>query len=138
VPILVLVGKHVIGHAGLGDNMLLREMFSPVGGPKEDQSDIDWADDLKFYIDNDEKLLGRFIFPAVERHEKYAGNPNAYKIYVKPIKSCLESYLNKFEVEDPDKKFTDDLIESLAKKIATQQENFFKKGDYKKDKRKIS
>ncbi len=126
-----LAGKLVIGHVGHGDHMLLREMFSPVGGPKEDQSDIDWADDLKFYIDNDERLLGRFIFPAVERHEKYAGHPNAYKIYVKPLKQCLESYLDKFDIDDPEKKFTDDLIESLAKKIAMQQENFLKKGDYK-------
>ena len=129
-----LAGKLVIGHVGHGDHMLLREMFSPVGGPKEDQSDIDWADDLKFYIDNDERLLGRFIFPAVERHEKYVDHPEAYKIYVKPLKQCLESYLDKFDIDDPEKKFTDDLIESLAKKIAVQQENFIKNGSYQKKK----
>lgn len=132
-----LVGKLGIGLVGHGDIMLLREMFSPVGGPKEDQSDIDWADDLKFYIDNDERLLGRFIFPAIERHEKYTGHPNAYKIYVKPLKQCLESYLDKFDIDDPEKKFTDDLIESLAKKIAAQQETFLEKGHYKKNKRNM-
>ena len=30
--------------------MLLREMFSPIGAPKDEQQEIDWIDDLKFFF----------------------------------------------------------------------------------------
>ncbi len=40
--------------------MLLKEMFSAIGAPKEtDQQDIDWLDDLKFFIDNDDTMLNQ-------------------------------------------------------------------------------
>jgi hypothetical protein len=34
--------------------MLLKEMFSAIGAPKDEQADIDWLDDLKFFIDNND------------------------------------------------------------------------------------
>jgi hypothetical protein len=113
--------------------MLLQEMFSPLGGPKEQEKNIDWGDDLKFYIDNEDRLLQKYMFPAVEKHEKYVGHPNAYKIYMKAIRSCAESYCEKFEIEDPKEKFTEEIIEGLARRIAVEQEKYISKGDYKKD-----
>ena len=41
--------------------MLLREMFSPIGAPKEQESDIDWIGDLKFFIDNDTDVLSKMF-----------------------------------------------------------------------------
>ena len=42
--------------------MLLREMWSAIGAPKQDQEEIDWIDDLHFYIDNNDQLLNRYFF----------------------------------------------------------------------------
>jgi hypothetical protein len=110
--------------------MLLKEMFSPIGAPKTDQPDIDWLDDLKFYIDNNDKMLETNMFPAVKRHQEYRGNPNAFKIYIRPIERCLEAYCEEFEVEDPEEKFSKEKIIELAKTISSQQERFMERGDY--------
>ena len=105
-------------------------MFSPIGAPKENEQDIDWLGDLKFYIDNDEKMLEDHFFPAVKRHQDYRGNPNAYKLYIKPIERCLESYCDKFEIDDRDQKFPKEALIELAKQIAEEQEKFIEAGDY--------
>jgi hypothetical protein len=110
--------------------MLLKEMFSPIGSPKEDDQDIDWIGDLKFFIDNDEKMLENYFFPAVERHREHAGNPNAWKLYMRPIRKCLKSYLEQYEVETPEDKFTDETLQTLAEKICKEQERFIDEGDY--------
>jgi len=64
--------------------MLLREMFSPIGAPKDDQQEIDYLDDLKFFIDNDSKMLDQYFFPAVKRHREHRGNPQVFKVYIRP------------------------------------------------------
>jgi len=110
--------------------MLLKEMFSPIGSPQEEDQDIDWIGDLKFFIDNDNKMLENFLFPAVERHRKHVGNPNAWKIYMKPIRECLKRYLEQFEIEDPEKKFTEDELQKLAERICEEQKHFIEEGDY--------
>lgn len=112
--------------------MLLNEMFSPIGAPKEDQSEIDWLDDLKFYIDNDNSMLQKNLFPAVEKHKKYIDHPDAFKIYLAPLKRCCESYCKKFQIEDADEKFPKDKLIELAKHMAEEQKTFIKRGDYDK------
>lgn len=113
--------------------MLLREMFSPIGGPKEDNQDIDWIDDLKFYIDNEDSLLNRHFFPAVKQHEKHVGHPQAYRIYLRAIKPCLEDYCQTFEIENPEEKFPMDQLIELAKFMVAEQEKHIKNGDYKQN-----
>ncbi len=110
--------------------MLLKEMFSAIGAPKQDQDEVDWLDDLKFFIDNDDTMLNQYFFPAVKRHKEHKGNPNAYKIYIRPIESCKEAYCEKFEIENPQEKFPKEKIIELAKYIADEQEKFISKGDY--------
>lgn len=131
MQIRVQDGKLVTGHVGHGDIMKLLEMFSPIGGPKEDDQDIDWADDLKFFIDNDDRLLTNYIFPAVHKHEKYVDHPMAYKLYMQPIKECLKVYLNTFEVDNAKEKFTAEVIEEVAKQMASKQSKHIMDGDYK-------
>lgn len=130
MPIPVLDGKPVIGRAEPGDIMKLMEMFSAIGAPKTELSDIDWVDDLKFYIDNDTAMLQKNLFPAVEKHKKYIDHPDAYKIYLDPLLDCCKSYCKKFEIEEPTKKFPRDKLIELAKKIAEEQKKFIEKGDY--------
>jgi hypothetical protein len=111
--------------------MLLREMFSPMGGPKENDQDINWGNDLKFYIDNNDRLLEKYFFPAIRKHEKHAGNPNVYKLYLQALMPCLKEYCSKFEIKDSEEKFSKDVLEELAKSMAKEQEAFIKKGDYR-------
>lgn len=115
--------------------MLLKEMFSPIGGPdaNQDQQEIDWLGDLKFFMDNDNKMLENFLFPAVEKHKQHVGNSNAWKLYMKPVRECLRCYLEQHEVQDPDNKFTEDALQELAEKICKEQETFIEEGDYDAD-----
>ena len=110
--------------------MLLREMFSPIGAPNDEEQDIDWIGDLKFFIDNDDRLLNQHFFPAVKRHKEHVGNPNAYKVYIRPLENCLEQYCNKFEIEGREEKFPKESLIELAKKIAEEQEQHITNGDY--------
>jgi hypothetical protein len=125
-------GKLAIGLAGAG-NMLLREMFSPIGAPNEEEADIDWLGDLKFYIDNDDQLLQKYMFPALKKHEHHKGNPNVYKLYLRALQPCLDQYCKKYEVKDKEEKFTEEKLIELAKRIATEQEKHIEDGDYHRD-----
>lgn len=110
--------------------MKLLEMFSPIGAPKPEEQDVNWLEDLKYFIDNDDKMLTQFFFPAVKKHKQHQGNPNAFKLYVHPLMQCKEAYCEKFDIEDIEQKFPKEKIIELAKHIATEQENFLSKGDY--------
>lgn len=110
--------------------MLLKEMFSAIGAPKEDNDDIDWLSDLKYFIDNDSDILSRHFFPAIKRHQEHRGNPNVFKVYIRPLESCKEAYCEKYQIEDSEKKFPKEKIIELAKRIAEEQSKFIEKGDY--------
>ena len=105
-------------------------MFSPIGAPKEDQEEINWLDDLHFFIDNNNKMLENYIFPAVERHKEHQGNPNVFKVYIRPIERCLDHYCKEFDIHDRSEKFPKEKIIELAKQFATEQSKFIEKGDY--------
>jgi len=105
--------------------------YSPIGAPSEDDSqDIDWLGDLKFYIDNDDKLLNNHFFPVTKKHRKFIGNANIYKIYIKPILTSIDQYCDHFDIEDRDEKFPDSLIRELARHIAAEQEEHIHNGEY--------
>ena len=105
-------------------------MFSAIGAPKDEQQEIDWIDDLKFFIDNDDDALGNYFFPAVKKHKEWQGHPDAYKLYIRPLETCKEEYCKKFNVENPGEKFPREAIIELARMIATEQEKHIEKGDY--------
>jgi len=121
--------KQDIGPVGNG-NMLLKEMFSPIGAPKDEAGDIDWIDDLKFYIDNDRDVLTKNLFPAVRKHQEYRNHPKAYKIYIRPVQKCVKSYCDKFQIDEPEKKFPKGSLIALAKRIAEEQNKHIARGDY--------
>lgn len=112
--------------------MKLFELFSQNPSDQRDpENDVDWLDDLKFYIDNDDQLLTNYILPAVAQ-QKQNNDPNvAYKVYIKPLRQCAANYCDKFETEKPHKElFPTKSIVKLAKLFADKQESFIDKGDY--------
>lgn len=112
--------------------MLLREMFSAIGAPKDNEEDIDWIDDLKFFIDNNNELLSKQFFPAVEKHKKYRDHPSAYKIYIRPLEACKEEYCKMFDVKNANEVLPREKIIELAKSICQEQTKFIENGDYDK------
>ena len=110
--------------------MLLKEMFSAIGAPKEDNQEIDWLDDLKFFIDNNDSMLNQYFFPAVKKHKEHKGHPHVFKVYIRPIENCLNHYCEKFEIDNREEKFPKEKLIDLAKMIAAEQEKFIDKGDY--------
>ena len=109
--------------------MKLNELFSPIGAPSDNQ-DINWLEDLKFFIDNDNEVLSKVMFPAIKKHTKYSGHPDAYKIYIKPLDQCKELYCNKFYREDMQDKINKVNIIALARTISGEQEKYIERGDY--------
>ena len=107
-------------------------MFSPIGAPKEND-DIDWLGDLKFFIDNDNAVLNRLIFPTIVKHERCVEEKDAYKLYYKPIKECLKIYIKKYDIVDADKKFPTGQLVELCKNIAEEQKRHIQNGDYKNE-----
>jgi hypothetical protein len=110
--------------------MLLREMFSAIGAPKESEADIDWLDDLKFFIDNDSDVLTKHFFPAVKRHKEHVGNPNVFKVYIRPLEACKEAYCEQYRIENSEEKFPKEQIIELAKRCAEEQNRIIERGDY--------
>jgi hypothetical protein len=121
--------RHVTGHAGNG-NMKIYEVFSPLGGEQDEMSDVNWMDDLKFFISNDTDVLSNYFFPAVRKHKEYGDHPNAYKIYIKPIEKCKDVYIKKYKITEPEAKFPKGSLITLAKKMAEEQKEYIKNGDY--------
>jgi hypothetical protein len=112
--------------------MLLKEMFSPIGAPRDDQQqDIDWIGDLKFFIDNDSQILSKQFFPAIKKHQQHRGHPDAYKLYLSPLEGVCETYCKKFEVSNKQEVFTKEKLIELAKHFAEEQERHIERGDYK-------
>jgi hypothetical protein len=112
--------------------MKLFELFSR--NPEEDNEldqDIDWLNDLKFYIDNNDELLSKHIFPAVAQQKTKHSDSDVYKVYIKPLRQCAMSYCDKFETDKPHKELfpTRDIVK-LAKSFAETQKSFIDKGDY--------
>ena len=109
--------------------MKLNELFSPIGAPS-DNDDINYIEDLKIFIDSDNELMSKVLFPAIKKHMKYKGHPDAYKIYIKPLEQCKEMYCNKFSIEDMQDKINKENIIALARTISGEQEKYIERGDY--------
>ena len=99
--------------------------------PEDQEEDINWLDDLKFFIDHDDELLTQHLFPVINKHKAHPDTPDAYKMYVKPLRHCAIVYCNKFDTELPHKElFPTEAIVELAKLIAETQGKYIEKGDY--------
>ena len=111
--------------------MKLFELFSRNPDTPDQEKDVNWLDDLKFYIDHDDQLLTNYLFPAIKQHKKDLDDVNAYKIYLKPLRQCAIKYCEKFETELPHKElFPIKSLVELAKHIADTQSKYIEKGDY--------
>jgi len=113
--------------------MRLMELFSsdPINQDPRLTKDINYLDDLKFYMDNDSEQLTNVLFPAIKAHKENLEDENAYRHYMKPIKITVEKYCNQYDLSDiKDKIFTDENLIQLAKRIAEEQKSHIGNKDY--------
>ena len=115
--------------------MKLMELFSvPSVDEIEDKKfdrEVDYVDDLKFWIDSNDKMLSNFIFPAVKHHLVAPDHPESFMHYVEPLKKCAEAYCNEFDLNDhKDEIFNEEEIKKLAERFAEEQSKHIRKGDY--------
>lgn len=108
------------------------ESFSPIGAPSEHDQDINWLDDLKFYIDSDHDILNTHFFPAIRKHKDHIGHPHIHKIYIRPVLRSIDQYCDKYEVDNKHETFPKQDVISLAKRIADEQHECITRGDYGK------
>ena len=87
--------------------MRLFELFSHDPENKDTRlaSDIDYASDLKFFIDNDDELTSQSLFPAVKKHKHLGGSPDQYQVYLDVVKSAIPKYCE----ESPRAQSSDDI-----------------------------
>lgn len=111
--------------------------FSVLGSAREEDQNIDWGDDLKFFIDNTDALLHRFVFPATRKHKERLDDEDAYKIYIRPVTRSISIYCGRFDIDDPEIKFPPEVIEGVARRIADEQKAYIERGDYE-SKRKLA
>ena len=113
--------------------MRLMELFSsdPTNQDPRLSKDINYLDDLKFYMDNDNEQLTNVLFPAIKAHKENIDDESAYRHYMKPIKITVEKYCNQFDLDDiKDKMFTDENLIQLAKRFAEEQKAHIGNKDY--------
>jgi hypothetical protein len=111
------------------------ELFSPSAEMQEKDErldpEINYLDDLKYFIDNEDTLLSKFFFPAISKQKKQADSEQSYKFYLEPVKKSVDIYCTKFKLEDlKDKIFDNDAVIKIAKKIAEEQKNHIMKKEY--------
>ena len=113
--------------------VMLKEMWSPIGGADNREEEIDWRGDLKFFIDQNDGLLVNEIHPAVMKHRKFGDHPKAYKLYIKPVQTCANLYAREFDIPEIEKKLPKEELIALAKQFAEEQNHFIMRGDYDAD-----
>lgn len=113
--------------------MKLFELFDREDQEKDKRlsSDVDYVSDLKFYIDNDDKLLTKYFFPAVKKHRDHMDHPEAYKIYMPAVKTIVPQYCKEFQLDDIQEEiFNDETLEAVCKRFADEQKKYLERGDY--------
>ena len=116
--------------------MKLFELFDVELSPekKEDKRldpEINYLDDLKFFVDNDDQLLSKVFFPAVKKHKDNPEDQDAYKHYLDPIHTTIKIYCKKYNLDDiKEKIFHKAGVVDLAKKFAEEQAKHIKNKDY--------
>jgi hypothetical protein len=113
--------------------MKLFELFGHNEKNKDPRLDpeINYIEDLKFFIDNDNQMLSKVFFPAIKSHQDNGGYDDDHEHYVEPIKKAIVIYCKAHDLSDiKDEIFDEASIHELAKKCAAEQHKHIHKGDY--------
>lgn len=95
--------------------------------------DVDWVDDLKFFMHNDPKFYRSVLYPKIsELRTKIKSGEQCSEMSFKPcIDKAIPVYCNKFKIsQNPKKIFDDEEIKDLAIKMFHEEKSNIKDGVY--------
>ena len=132
MKILVLVGKHVIGHVGHGEIMRIDELFDRNKFKKED---FDLKDDLIFYMNNSPEFYRKHYYPTIctfkECYDKdITVNPRAFS---KLVEQAYKMYLKEFPVIGLNETLDKNIFEEICSEIHQMELENIKEGHYDLD-----
>ena len=128
MPIQAHVGKHVIGHVGHG-KMKINEIDKQL----EKFKDVDFVDDLKFFMHNDPKFYRKVLYPVIsELRTKIKSGSKCNEMEFLPcVKRAIPVYCQKFKItQSPKDIFDSEEIKDLALKMFHEEKQNIKSGTY--------
>lgn len=120
--IQVHVGKHVIGHAGLG-KMHIFELYNP----NIKREDFDLTDDLIFFMRNDPKFYRQEYHPFLQKFHRHcdADRRVSTKAFVPIVTKAFESYKDSFPVEGLEEKLSEENLQDVCEKLQAEETQFY-------------
>ncbi len=122
-------GKLVIGLVGHGKIMKIKEVDNQL----EKFKDVDWVDDLKFFMNNDPRFYRKVLYPVIsELKTKIKSGSKCSEMSFAPcIEKAIPAYCNKFKIkQNPKKIFDDEEIKDLAVKMFHEEKTNIENGVY--------
>ena len=115
--------------------MKLMEIFSSPSRveikDKRLDPEINYLEDLKYFIDNENPVLSKFFFPAISKHKDSGDDEHSYRLYIIPVKKSIDVYCDKFKLNDiRDQLFSKESIIKIAKRFAEEQKKHIGNKDY--------
>ena len=85
----------------------------------EGKIDYDLAEDLAFYMNNDDDVYRRSVYPAIVKcleasKQKKSFKPSAFKL---AVKECYKSYANKFPIRSLPTDIDEELCNEVCEKL---------------------
>ncbi len=125
----VHAGKHVIGHVGHGEIMKINEVDKEL----EKFKDVDWVDDLKFFMHNDPRFYRKVLYPAISelKVKIKSGSKCNEMTFMSCIDKAIPAYCNRFKItQNPKKIFDEEEIKDLAVKMFHEEKSNIENGVY--------
>ena len=112
--------------------MLLREFLNST----KDLTEVDFKDDLKFFMHNDPKFYRRVFWPLISKVRDHIkqGNPCRDDIFRPCVDHAATAYCKQYNIPQNHKSvFTDVDRDEIAREIFGQERDRIEQGDYDGD-----
>lgn len=95
--------------------------------------DVDWVDDLRFYMHNDPKFYRTVLFPTISdlKTKVKSGSKCNEMTFMPCIDKAIPMYCSKFKItQNPSKIFDEEEIKDLALKMFHEEKSNIENGVY--------
>ncbi len=99
----------------------------------EKLKDIDFVDDLKFFVYNDPRFYRRMIYPKIYelKSKLKSGGKCDETMFMPCIERAIPAYCNKFKItQDPNKIFNPEEVKDLAVRMFHEEKQNINNGVY--------
>jgi hypothetical protein len=104
--------------------------------PKEDgkrEINFDLADDLIFFMENDDTVHRRFVFPAVDDFIKLKKNNGSPKpsVFKEAARHSYKQYIKKFPIRELPDEISEDILKQVCEKMYEEISKQIEEGKHK-------